>query len=74
MAEQSTLGFGNAPGMRSDFRSICIAFAMRLPLSGRSAIQKTSEEQRIFLVIPHLEQRKSTMSWRSLVLQVGRSL
>jgi integrase/recombinase XerD len=74
MAEQSTLGFGNAPGTRSDFRSICIAFAMPLRLFGRSAIQRTCEEQRIFLGIPHLEQRKSTMSWRSPVSQVGRSL
>ena len=73
MAEQSTLGFGNAPGTRSDFRSICIAFAMPLRLFGRSAIQRTCEEQRIFLGIPHLEQRKSTMSWRSPVSQVGRS-
>jgi integrase len=72
--EQSTHGFANAPRTRSDFRSSCIAFAMPLRLSGRSAIQKTCEEQRIFLAIPHLEQRKSTMSWRSPVSQVGRSL
>src|SRR5262249_34871173 len=74
MAEQSTLGFGNAPGTRSDFRSICIAFAMPLRLFGRSAIQRTSEEQRIYLAILHLEQRKTTMSWRSPVSQVERSL
>src|SRR5262249_33969083 len=74
MAEQSTLGFGNAPGTRSDFPSICIAFAMPLRLSGRSAIQRTCEEQRIFLAIPHLEQPKSTMSWRSRASPAGHLL
>ena len=59
---------------RSDFRSICIAFAMPLRLSGRSAIQRTCEEQEIFLAIPHLEQQKSTTSWRSPVSRGGRSL
>jgi hypothetical protein len=67
MSEQSTRGFANAPTTRSNFRSICIAFAMPLPLYGRSAIQRTCEEQRIFLGIPHLEQRKITISWRSPV-------
>jgi hypothetical protein len=45
----------------------------RLPELGRSGIQGTCEEQRTFLAIPHLEQRKTTMSWRSPRL-AGRAL
>ena len=73
MAERSTLGFGSYPARDSGFRSTCIASATPPRLSGRSAIQKTCAEQRTSSAIRHLEQRKSTTSWRSRVSRVAPS-